>query len=153
MALRFSTGLVQGILNATGIKEAMADGVIRIYSGAQPATPNLAVSGTLLLEVTKDGGAFVHGAATNGIEFDAPVSGVLSKAAGETWRGSGLVAGTAGWFRFCANPTDAGGASTSLARIDGSVGKTGADLNLSTTAIGVGVPTTIDVFQIAMDQT
>lgn len=150
--LRFSTGLRNGILNATGIKEAMADGVLRIYSGAQPVSADNAVSGTLLLEVTVDGGAFSHGSATNGLEFDAPAAGVLSKAAAETWRGNGLADGVAGWFRFCANPVDSGGSSTTLARIDGSVGRSAADLNLSNVNIAVGVPNTIDVFSISMDQ-
>lgn len=150
--LRFSTGLRNGILNATGIKEAMADGVLRIYSGAQPITADSAVSGTLLIEVTVNGGAFAHGSATNGLEFDAPADGILSKAVAEAWRGLGLADGVAGWFRFCANPTDAGGASTSLARIDGSVGRSAADLNLSNVNIVTGVPNTIDVFQISMDQ-
>jgi hypothetical protein len=150
--LRFSTGLRNGILDATGIKEAMTDGVLRLYSGAQPASADTAVAGTLLLEVTVDGGAFAHGSAANGLEFDAPVSGVLSKAAAENWTGSGLADGVAGWFRFCANPVDAGGASTTLARIDGSVGKSSADLNLSNTTIATGVPSTIDVFNISMDQ-
>lgn len=153
MALRFSTGLRNGILNSTGIKEAMTDGVIRIYSGAQPATADSAVTGTLLLEVTVNGGAFAHGSPTNGLEFDAPAAGVLGKASAETWRGTGLANGTAGWFRFCANPTDSGGISTTLARIDGSVARTGGDLNLSNVNIVVGVPNTIDVFQIAIDQT
>jgi hypothetical protein len=150
--LRFSTGLRNGILDATGIKEAMTDGVLRLYSGAQPASADTAVAGTLLLEVTVDGGAFAHGSAANGLEFDAPVSGVLSKAAAENWTGSGLADGVAGWFRFCANPVDTGGASTTLARIDGSVGKSSADLNLSNTTIATGVPSTIDVFNISMDQ-
>lgn len=150
--LRFSTGLRNGILNATGIKEAMADGVIRIYSGAQPLSADSAATGTLLLEVTVDAGAFTHGSPDNGLEFDAPSEGVLSKAAAENWRGTGLATGVAGWFRFCANPLDSGGASTTLARIDGSVGRSGADLNLSNINIAAGVPNTIDVFQISMDQ-
>ena len=150
--LRFSTGLRNGILNSTGIKEAMADGILRIYSGAQPASADTAVSGTLLLEVTVDGGAFTSGVATNGLEFDAPTNGVLAKAVAETWRGNGLAIGVAGWFRFFANPVDAGGSSTALPRIDGSVGRSAADLNLSNVNIAVGVPNTIDVFQISMDQ-
>lgn len=150
--LRFSTGLRNGILNATGIKEAMADGVIRIYSGAQPASADNAVTGTLLLEVTVNGGAFAHGTATNGLEFDAPASGILAKAAAEAWRGTGLADGVAGWFRFCANPVDTGGSSTTLARIDGSVGRSAADLNLSNVNIETGVPNTIDVFSITLDQ-
>jgi len=150
--LRFSTGLRDGILNATGIKEAMAAGVLRLYSGSQPASADSAISGTLLAEITVGGGAFAHGTATNGLDFDAPVAGILSKAAAETWRGDGLADGVAGWFRFCANPVDTGGSSTTLARIDGSVGRSAADLNLSNTSIVTGVPTTVDVFQITMDQ-
>jgi hypothetical protein len=150
--LRFSTGLRNGFLNATGIKEAMADGIIRIYTGAQPITADSAAIGTLLVEVTVNAGAWAAGSPTNGLEFDAPVSGVLAKAAAEAWRGNGLAVGVAGWFRFYANPVDAGGASTTLARIDGSVGRSSADLNLSNTNIEVGVPNTIDVFQISVDQ-
>ena len=150
--LRFSTGLRNGILDATGIKEAMADGVLRLYSGAQPASADTAVAGTLLVEITVDGGAFVHGSPTNGLEFDAPVAGLLSKAAAENWLGSGLADGVAGWFRFCANPVDSGGASTVLARIDGAVGRSSSDLNLSNTNIVTGVPSTVDVFNITMDQ-
>lgn len=150
--LRFSTGLRNGILDATGIKEAMTDGVLRLYSGAQPASADSAVAGTLLVEVTVDGGAFSHGSPTNGLEFDAPVAGLLAKAAAETWQGNGIADGVAGWFRFCANPADAGGSSTTLARIDGAVGKSSADLNLSNTNIVTGVPSTVDVFNITMDQ-
>jgi hypothetical protein len=150
--LRFSTGLRNGILNSTGIKEAMADGVIRIYSGSQPISADNAVGGTLLLEITQNAGAFAHGSATNGLEFDVPSGGILTKAPLEAWRGNGLAPGVAGWFRFCANPTDNGGASTTLARIDGSVGRSAADLNLSNTNIETGVPSTIDVFQISIDQ-
>ena len=150
--LRFSTGLRNGILNATGIKEAMADGVLRIYSGAQPVSADNATAGTLLLEVTVNAAVFAHGSPTNGLNFDVPASAILPKAVAELWRGNGLAEGVAGWFRFCANPVDAGGASTTLARIDGSVGRSAADLNLSNTNILVGVPNTIDVFQISMDQ-
>lgn len=150
--LRFSTGLRDGILNATGIKEALADGVIRIYSGSQPASADTAISGVLLLEITESGGTFVSGSAANGLEFDAPSAGVLAKAVAETWQANGLAVGVAGWFRFVANGTDAGGSSSTLPRIDGSVGRSAADLNLSNINIEIGVPNTVDVFQIAMDQ-
>lgn len=152
MTVRFSTGLRDGMLNATGIKEALADGVIRIYSGSQPTSADSATTGTLLLEITVNGGAFAHGSPTNGLEFDAPTAGVLPKAAAETWQGNGIAAGTAGWFRFVGNATDNGGSSTTLPRIDGSVGKSGADLNLSNITIAVGAPTTIDVFQITLNE-
>lgn len=150
MAVKFSTGLRNSMLGTTGLKDAMADGVLRIYSGAQPTSADNAPGGTLLLEITLDAGAFVHGSPTNGLEFDAPSAGTVSKAAAETWRGLGLVAGTAGWARFSANPLDDNSLSTTIKRIDMSVAKTGADLNIANTSIAVGAPTTIDVFQLTM---
>ena len=151
MAVRFSTGLRDKMLDPTtgaSLGEAMNDGILRIYTGAQPATADAAATGTLLLEVTQDSGAWTGGSPTNGLGFDAPVSGVLSKAAAETWSGNGVAAGTAGWARLYANPVDAGGSSTTLARIDMSVAVTGGDLNLSNTVIAVSAPHTIDAFQI-----
>ena len=150
MALRFSTGLRNGMLNATGIKEALADGVIYIYSGPQPASADDAVQGTLLGVVAKDAGAFAFGDPTYGLEFDAPVSGVLDKAAAENWKFNGAADGTAGWFRFMGNATDNLGSSTTLPRIDGNIGTFGADLNLSNVSIVTGAPNTIDVFRLSM---
>jgi hypothetical protein len=148
--LRFSTGLRNKMLGSESYLEAFNDGVLRLYSGAQPATADAAVQGTLLMEVTVDAGAFNHGSPTNGLSFDAPVDGVVSKAAAEAWRGLGLAAGTAGWARLCGNPLDDGTASTTLARMDMSVGRSGADLNLSNTSIAVGAPNTIDAFAVTM---
>lgn len=148
--LRFSTGLRDKMLGSQSLKDAFQNGVLRIYSGAQPASPDNAVTGTLLMEITVDAGAFTHGVGTNGLNFDAPVSGVLSKAAAETWRGNGVAAGTAGWARLSGNPLDDGTSSTTLPRIDMSVARSGADLNLSTTAIAIGAPTTIDTFALTM---
>jgi hypothetical protein len=134
------------------LKDIMRDGVLRIYSGSQPTSPDNAVSGTLLLEITVDAGAFVAGAFDNGLEFGDAASGQISKASGETWQDQGLAGGTAGWFRLCANPTDAGAASTTLPRIDGSVGTSGADLNMSSTTIVSGSTYTIDTFTLTLPE-
>lgn len=150
MAVRFSTGLRDMMLGSADFKTAFTNGVLRIYSGAQPASADTAITGTLLLEVTVDGGAFSHGSPTNGLNFDAPANGIISKAAAEAWKGTGLAAGVAGWARLSGNPLDSGGASTTLARMDMSVAKSGADLNLSNTTVAVSAPQTIDVFTLAM---
>ena len=135
------------------LKDIMKDGVIRIYSGAQPADPDTAVSGTLLLEVSVDAGAFVAGAFGNALELeDDPTAGEIEKASGETWQDTGIAAGVAGYFRYVANATDAGGASTSLPRIDGSVGTSGADLNMSNTTIAIGATYTIDSFKLTLPE-
>ena len=150
MALKFSTGIRDGMLDSTGITEALNDGIIHIYSGSQPTSADDAVQGTLLGKVTVDGGAWTPGSPTNGLGFDTPVNGTLSKAAAENWLFNGIVDGTAGWFRFMGNAADALGSSTTLPRIDGSIATYGADLNLSNVSIVTGAPNTIDVFQLTM---
>ena len=145
-------GTVVAIARGGSLKDIFRDGVLRIYSGSQPAGPDYAISGTKLLEVSESAGVFVHGAFGNGLEFGAAVAGVIAKAVGETWQGTGIAAGTAGYFRLCANPTDNGSASSSLPRIDGSVGTSGADLNMSTTTITVGATYTIDSFQFTLPE-
>lgn len=150
MSVRFSKGLRQMMLGSADLKTAFTNSVLRVYSGVQPTSADGAITGTLLLEVTVDGGAFSHGSPTNGLNFDAPVDAVLAKAVAENWKGNGVVQGTAGWARLSGNTLDDGTVSEVLARIDLAVAKTGGDLNLSNTSIVVGAPTTVDVFQINM---
>lgn len=150
MSIRLSTGLRNAMLNDSGLKETMADGIIEIYSGAQPADADSPVQGTKLMEITVDAGAFTAGNAANGLEFGAPSSGTVAKAAAETWRGVGLADGVAGWFRMKGNASDAGGSSTTLPRIDGSIAKTGGDMSISNVNIVTGQPNTVDVFQFTL---
>lgn len=150
MTIRISTGLKNAMLGEIGLKAALADGVIRVYTGAQPVNPDSPATGTLLAEITVDGGAFTHGSPTNGLEWDAPADGEINKPSGVDWKGAGIAAGTAGWARFCGNTLDEGGSSTTLARIDMSVGKTTGDLQLSTINIVVGTPITVDQAQLVL---
>lgn len=75
-----------------------------------------------------------------------PTAGVLSST--ETWTGNGTAIGTATFFIRTTDLTDTGAIGTSgtaVRRIMGSVGVTGsgADMQLSTTAITVGQPISI----------
>lgn len=153
MAFRLSTGLRNALLGgANGFKGALADGKIRIFSGSQPVNANNAEQGTLLLEITVDGGAFTHGSPTNGLEFGTPSAGSIAKATGEVWRGTAVAAGTAAWGRFVGNATDDGGLSATLPRLDFTVGLSGsgADAILSAITMAVGQPITCDVFTMTM---
>lgn len=58
MALRFSDGLRNFLLEAGSLKNAFANGRIQIYTGAQPTTANDAVAGTLLATITLNAAAF-----------------------------------------------------------------------------------------------
>ena len=156
MSVQLSTGLRNGMLNATGLTTAFTNGVVYIYSGPQPLNADQAVQGTLLGIVTKNAGAFAFGTATNGLNFSAPAAGVVSKD-GNAWQvgvGNGttgwIAAGIAGWFRLMGNPTDSLGVSTTLPRMDGSISTAGADLNLSSINTVVAAPATIDVFQFTL---
>lgn len=147
MTVRLSTGLRTNLAGPTGFGATFEAGVMHIYSGPQPATADSPVTGTLLGIVTKDGAAFVAGSPTNGLSFDDPVAGIVAKQPADAWRFTGLAIGTAGYFRLIGNAADAGGSSTTLPRLDGSIGTSSGDLKLSNTSVVVGSPNTIDVFQ------
>ena len=146
-------GGVLAVVQGGSLKDVMKDGKLLIYSGSQPSNADDAIAGTLLITITVDAGAFVAGAFDNGLEFENdPLSGELEKASGETWQGLAVASGTAGWFRFVANAADAGVSSTILARIDGTVGISGADLNIANTSIVSGRTYTIDSFKLTMKE-
>jgi len=144
MSFRLSTGLRNKILDggaAGGYKASLNLGFIAIMSGSQPTSPDNAATGVLLGTVS------VNGAGT-GLTFDASVAGVLSKAAAETWRFTGLADGVAGWFRFYAPGDTITNISTTAARLDGTIGSSGADLNLTNLQIQTGQVNTCDAFTI-----
>lgn len=161
MALKMSTGLKNQLWNsirgAVTTTASLEHGIIYIYSGSQPASADAAATGTLLMKITVASGAFVHGSATNGLDFDAPSAGVMTKAAGEVWSGVGLAAAgtgtTAGWFRHSGNPDDNQGISTTLPRIDGRISTSGAEMSLSNLTIVENATTTVDTYSLAWPST
>jgi len=132
-------------------RDVMDYGVLAIYTGSQPATADIAPTGTLLLLISEASGAFVAGAVANGLNFDEPVAGVIGKNS-TVWSDAGLATGTAGWFRFYSNSYLSMGAGAGAASVcfDGSVGTSGADLNLSSTSIVLAATTTIDEFEVTL---
>lgn len=146
---KLSTGLRQSLLNT--YKTAFNDGVIRIYGGQAPATPDAVETGPLLAEVTVDAGAFTPGQPGNGLSFDVITNGasnsILAKMAAESWRGNGLADGQAGYFRFYDNSRITG-ESTTAVRFQGTVGTASADMILASVNIKAGVPVTINEMTI-----
>lgn len=149
MALRLSTGLRNKLLGSEGFQTIMQNGVIRIFPGVQPSSADDGESVSPLIEITVSSGTFTPGTATNGLNFEAPSGGSCAKSTAEVWSGSAASTGTAGWFRFYANDR-ATGSDTTHARFDGSVSTSGAQLNMSSTAITAGATTTIDSFVVTM---
>jgi hypothetical protein len=57
MTMRLSTGLRNFLAKQGGIADALSGGIIEIYSGAQPSTPDAAPTGTLLCTISTNSGA------------------------------------------------------------------------------------------------
>ena len=133
------------------VADALADGVIDIYSGVQPATADAVetAGAVLLARVTLASGAFTPGVSTNGINLDVAAAGAVSKAVAEVWSGVGLADGTAGWFRFYDNAVTTG-ASTTAIRMDGQIATSGGEINMSNTNIVTLGTTTIDGFVVTL---
>ncbi len=90
--------------------------------------------------------------AVNGLTWDVSATGTMTKNGTETWQGTAVADGTAGWFRWVAGVSDAGSADASetYIRLDGSVAASGAQLNGSTGIVTGAVQTvTSDQFIIA----
>lgn len=129
MAVRISTAARNAGVDAITalVNGGSGAGVLRIYTGTQPAGPGTSPSGTLLLAFTLSDPAFAA-AASGSAAID--VTPALAT--------TGLAAGTAGYFRIV-DSTEAAG--TGLSVVDGSVTATGGggDLTLSTTTVSVGL--------------
>jgi hypothetical protein len=132
MPTRLSTAARNAVVDAitAQIDSGAGAGVLRIYSGAQPAGPGTAPSGTLLAEFTLSDPSF---AASSGGSGALDVTPSVNDA-------SANATGTAGWCRFLTS-TEASG--TGLGVIDGTVSTAGAMINLDSTSIVSGSPVTI----------
>ena len=73
MAIRISTGLADALAGGGAgdgsLKDILANAVAAVYSGSQPVNADAAETGTLLGYITKDGGSFTPGSATNGLAW------------------------------------------------------------------------------------
>ncbi|NIT14179.1 MAG: hypothetical protein GTN99_08075 [Candidatus Dadabacteria bacterium] len=143
--MRLSTGLRNAMLGTASFDAEFTACFINIYSGPQPASADDAITGsnTLLATIYSDGAAL-------GLNFDAPVSGTISKAAAETWSGTALASGTAAWFRLYEAGDTPANLSTTASRVDGSIGISGGDMNISNTTITVSAVQTITQFDVTL---
>ena len=113
---------------ADAVCPLLNNGYLRLYDGTQPATANTAVTTqTLLAELRWNATAF--GAASNGV---ATANAITSDTSAD-------ATGTATWFRALKSD------GTTVV-FDGSVGTSGADLNLNSTAISAGATVSVTAF-------
>lgn len=126
MAISYSTTLRNAMLDA--ITTAAGNGAfLRIYDGTRPSTGGAAT--TLLAELTC------------GTPFASAASGGVLTLSAITQDSSANATGTATWFRIVKSD------GTTFV-MDGSVGTSGSDLNLTTTSIVSTQPVSITSFTI-----
>lgn len=145
MTTKISTGMANYLLAVGSLKQAMANSMLRVYSGQEPAAADDGVPGSveLLAEFSVDGNG-------GGISLDATANGaVITKNPLEAWRATAINSGTAVWFRWSPS-NDSGGASQSDLRIQGTVGVVGAELNFQSTQFVQGAIQKVDYFAVAM---
>jgi hypothetical protein len=123
MAIRLNTGLQNAISAAFAARFSGTTDILRVYTGAQPATGNTAASGTLLVTITINTGWNAAVAGVSGLNVVSPNTGVA------------VATGTAGWARLI---------NVGLTEnVDGTVGTTGTDFTINTAAITSGATITL----------
>lgn len=137
MAITLSSLLAQFMMD-NGLNSAFdTTGVLEFRDGTRPATADTTPSGTNLLA------SFALPAKV----FASPSTlGVMNNANPFSTAAAALN-GTATWFRFKLS-TDTGTTGTVDRRLDGNLGSSGADINMSSTTIIAGLPVTVTSVQI-----
>lgn len=146
MTVKLSTGFRQGIAITDSLKALLDNGLIRIYSGTVPASADAALGAAVLMNEISAGG----GGTPVTWEATAP-GGVLSKAVAENWTGNIIAGGTPTFFRYVLSG-DAGDASTSAVRIQGTAGALGSDMYISELPMVEAAPQSFSLFQIAIPE-
>ena len=155
MSILRSTGLKDVVQKAGGVSlaDAMANGVLYLYSGTKPANADTTEGSAVALHIfTVDGLAFTPGVVTNGLNFALSTSGYLYKAVAENWISTapsfGATPLTATWARFYDNARTLGDSTTAV-RFDMTVGSSTAfDINLRSTLIYQGDELKFNSFRI-----
>ena len=140
---RFSTGLRNALASNYGLGLVMNGGVIRVYGGTRPNSPNNPPGTNELAQITTEGKTFVPGndAAGAGLMLTVLSPGLLT-GVGE-WRLKAGLLGAATWWRWCWGGSDPLTESTYYPRVDGVVG---TELVLLSTGMYVGLNTPIEQF-------
>lgn len=145
MALKLSTGLRNALLVTGSFKNQMDGCTLKIYSGTVPDSADDDVTGnTLLCEV------FESNDGVTTLTFNAAAAdGIVEKNSSEVWEGTNAATGTASFYRL-ELPADTQGSSATEKRVQGEVAVTGADLNLTSTALLQNASQKIDYYSIAI---
>lgn len=130
----FYDASIEAELNA--LTALLNSGFLEIYTGGQPALDG-GLSGTLLVTLSFAATAFANATAA---------AGTVTATANTITNGTAVATGTAGYFALLAS-------NNSTVIGTGSVGVSGADLNMSTTAIVSGAVVSCSSFSFTQAQT
>lgn len=129
--LKYSASLKNAQQDAITTKLG-ASAVLNIYSGSQPASPDTAIGAQVLLASLTCNATFAPGASGGVLTLNSIANGT-----GTAGAGAGT---TATWYRL----TTSGG----TAHIDGTVGISGADLNINNTSIAQNQTVSVTSFTL-----
>jgi hypothetical protein len=144
MAIRLSTNLrnrmLDGWSNSASAYGFFDSAIFEIRSGTIPTDADTLPTGTVLASITLPADA-----------VSAAAAGAIPKLG--TWQDTSADAtGTASWFRI-KKAGDLGTTNTTDPRMDGTVGTSGADLNLDNTSINATQSVTINSFTLTQPAT
>lgn len=128
MTLSYLTAIRNSRLN-TITTAVGGSGLFRIYNGTPPVDANTALSGNTLLSTMTLNATYAPAAASGVLTLNAITSDT-----------SAAATGTASFFRHLT--------SGGTAQLQGTVGTSGADLNLNTTSIVIGAQVACSSFVI-----
>ena len=142
--LKTSTGLRNHMLAIGSAKAALDGGFIHIYEGPEPASADAAIEpGTHKRLVT----IFSDGTAAGLALAATAADGFIEKSSTETWSGTVAETGVAKFFRHV-GPTDTGALSTTQPRLQGTVARAGAELNISDVNLVAAAPQAVNFYTL-----
>jgi hypothetical protein len=145
MTAKISTGMRNHLLAGGSFKDAVNNGFILYYTGTPPAHADDGATGVLLSVISV-------GSSGTGLTLGDAANGTIPKNAVEIWTGVNVAGGVATYFRWVA-PGDTGAATSTEKRAQGLISTSGADLNMTSTALGNGATSTIDAASVTMPET
>jgi len=130
------------IAGVTAVKALLdGGGTLQIFTGSQPADANQALTGTLLATLTFSSTAFGTPTASG-----STGSRIVTATAAAITSGTAGNSGTAGYFALVKSD------GTTVAAM-GSVGTSGADLNMNSTSITAGATVSCSAFTLTQPET
>lgn len=144
--IKQSTGMRVSLAVTGSLKATLDGGLVRIYAGSVPANADAALGGaTLLCEIGVGGDG-------TPVTFEAAAPlGVLKKSVSENWTGNNVAGGNPSFFRYVL-AGDAGDASATAVRFQGTAGPLGSDMYIAELPLVNGQPLSFSLFELAFPE-